>query len=334
MKIAISIFCILIVFCGLPLVVFGEPDDYRPTIVVLDFEASGISESEVQEYSDYLSFLLDQTGEYRVIDRKQREQILLEKEFMERESGSEKYHIRVGRTIGAELVVAGQLLYSGESYILDVKLTDTESGKTVHTDSRKYSNTKALFDDCQDLVQGFGGRSIQPQPKPKKRFRRTGVGLFAGTGILLGDAGGANNVHIPVGAYVELLYPRSSVSLYTYWGISPTFVGLIDCSIGYQFNLSSLILFIPFGGVSTIVDETTCWIAVATGIDLRLNLIKLFGGNLLGAKTTLNIRTSYHLPFLSMDVPVQSNTYFTGEHWTNPFTGGLLYVVVGFGFTL
>lgn len=334
MKISILICCILICACLLPVSIFGERDDYRPTIAVLDFQAAGISESEVREYTDYLSFILGQTGEYRVIDREQREQILLEKEFLETEYRSDTYHISVGRTIGAELVVTGLLVYRGESYILEVKLIDTESGQTAHVASRKYSSTQELFDDCQQLVQGFGGRGVQPRRKPKIRYTGIGVGLFAGTGILLGDLAGADNIHIPVGAYAELLYPRWNGSLYTYWGISPNLVGLIECSIGYRLNIAPLLTMIPFGGVSNIGDETTCWIAVAAGVDLRLNLNELFGINFLGAKTTLNLRSSYNLPFLSMDVPVQSNTYFTGEHWTNPFTGGLLYIVLGFGLTV
>ena len=209
----------------------------------MDFEAAGISESEVQEYTDYLSFLLDQTGEYRVIDRKQREQVLLEKEFTEMEPRSDTYHIRVGKTIGAELVVTGQLLYRGESYILEVKLTDTRSGRIEHSDSRKYSSTQELFDDCQGEVQRIGVGRVQPQRKSKTRFSGIGCGLLAGAGFLLGDLVEANNIHFPVGSYVELLYPHWNVSLYAYWGISPNLLMSIDCCLGYPIADGSLLNF-------------------------------------------------------------------------------------------
>ncbi len=53
----------------------------NPTLSILDFAVSGISEKEGLLLVDYMSSAIHQTEKFRVIDRSQRETILKELQF-------------------------------------------------------------------------------------------------------------------------------------------------------------------------------------------------------------------------------------------------------------
>ena len=201
MKILILVFCCLICICIFPLNVTAQQENDRPVVAVLKFEAVGFSESEVQEYTDYFSFVLHQTGEYQVIDREQRERILHEKEFVEEDRMDEKYQKRIGAAVGADLIVKGKILRRADNYTLEVKLIEVESGRILNIESRKYTNTQELFDDCQKLIQRFFKEQIQSK---QISLFSLGAGLFSGLGILMGGPNNDCSIHIPVGVFSSL----------------------------------------------------------------------------------------------------------------------------------
>jgi TolB-like protein len=294
-------------------------------VAVLEFEAVGLSESEVQEYTDYFSHLLEQSGKFKVIDREQRERILLEKEFVKEDRKDEKYQRNVGRASGAELIVTGLIAREGDRYTLEAKLIDTDSGRTKNAASRKYADAQELFDDCQQLVHVLLKDRIPPRDRS---ISGLGVGAFSGTGILLGDLDIDNSFHLPIGTYVEIIYPRWTIFLYDFWG----FIGrvlFVEGSLGYRIDLSQRMRLSPFGGISMFFvdlrmneDTPTGRIAVATGIDFKLLFYESFDRRNVKTPWTFNIRAHYSLPFYNTD------------NLVNPFAGALLYLIVGVGFTV
>jgi hypothetical protein len=272
-------------------------------VAVLDFEAVGLSESEVQEYADYFSFILRQTGEYQVIDREQRERILREKEFVEEDRKDEKYQKRIAAVIGADLIVTGKVHGYKDGFTLEVKLIEVESGRILNIASREYFNTQELFDDCQKLVQVFFKEQIQNQRTSSLSISE---GLFSGLGIITGNF----SVHIPAGLYVELIYPRWTIFTYVYWGFLND-VLFVEMSSGYRIRLTTKMNLIPFGGIALYIlgpelIEENSYVCFTGGLNWEF---------ILHEHWKLNIRTNCSLPFL-----------------LNPFEGALLNLTIGAGY--
>lgn len=135
-----------------PLFVFSQQVQNLPVISVLDFEAIGLSQSEVQEYTDYLSFQLMETGEYRVINREEREYLLEENEFPQEQQFDEKYQLEIGQAIKADQIIMGSLRKDESGYYLDMKILNADSRRLIRIVSRNYSALTDLFNDCQGIV--------------------------------------------------------------------------------------------------------------------------------------------------------------------------------------
>jgi len=292
----------------------------------LEFEAENITKSEVQEYTDYLSFVLRQTDEYQVLDREQIEQILREREFRREDRKDEIYQKRIGAEIAADQILTGKIQAKGNGYTLEVKLIEIERGRILNTASRRYADSQELFDDCPKLIQELFKEQIQPGWMPQYAL---GVGLLSGLGFLRDEADNGFSKHIPVGAYVEFIYPRGTVFLYEYWGFIRG-LGFVEVSYGYRIRLFTRMKLIPFAGISTFVlgdpkdDDPPLWVAATGGINLEFILHDWNGNENSSRKSywKLNIRTNCSLPF------------YDGDRLIDPFSDALLYLVLSTGYTL
>ena len=148
-----SAFYCLLCICFFPENTLAQQMTERLVLAVLEFETENISESEVREYTDYLSYVLSQTEEYQVLDRERREQILREREFIREERADEIYQKRIGAEIDADQILTGKIYEQEDGYTVEVKLIEIEGGRILNLVSRKYANSQELFDDCQKLIQ-------------------------------------------------------------------------------------------------------------------------------------------------------------------------------------
>ena len=134
------------------LVISAAGADERPTVTVLDFKTSDISESEAEVFLDYLSSHIVDLDKYRVIDRTQRENILAEIKFSFTGCTDEECQLEIGRMLAAQLIIVGSLGKVGEQYIINTKVIDVETGETTRTASEKYSSIDGMVNDSQRLT--------------------------------------------------------------------------------------------------------------------------------------------------------------------------------------
>lgn len=321
-----SAFYCLLCICFFPENTLAQQMTERLVLAVLEFETENITESEVREYTDYLSYVLSQTEEYQVLDRERREQILREREFIREERADEIYQKRIGAEIDADQILTGKIYEQEDGYTVEVKLIEIEGGRILNLVSRKYANSQELFDDCQKLIQELFQERIQPRRMPQYIL---GVGLLSGLGFLRDEPDNDFSRHIPVGAYVELIYPRGTVFLYEYWGFIRG-LAFVELSYGYRFGLFKRMKLIPFAGMSTFVladpkaDEPPLWIAVNGGINLEFVLHEWYWNEKSGGKGywKLNIRANCSLPF------------YDGERLIDSYSDALLYLIISTGYTL
>jgi len=315
MRLLKTALCCLLCVCLFPEMVPAQQETERPVLAVLEFEAENITRAEVQEYTDYLSYTLGQTEEYRVIDRKQREQILREREFGREERTDEIYQKRIGAEIGADRIIIGKIQAAENGFALEVRLIEIERGRTLNQVSKVYADSQELYSDCPKLIREL----FQERVRQRRMAQFTlGVGLLSGLGFLRDEPDNSFSRHVPVGLYVEFIYPRGTVFLYEYWGFIRG-LALAEVSYGYRFGLFKRMKLIPFAGLSLFVagnpeeDDPLSWIAGTGGLNLEF---------VLKGSWKLNVRTGCNLGF------------YTGERWIDPLSDALLYFIISTGYTL
>jgi len=100
----------------------------RPTLAVLNLTAvGGYPSLEGAEWSERLTVQLVRDGKIETVERKRLEQIIREHDLNESDLVSEKTRQKVGRLVGASMLVMGTL---GRQ--IHVKAVETESGKIVY----------------------------------------------------------------------------------------------------------------------------------------------------------------------------------------------------------
>ncbi len=131
--------------CGSSKKVVNQP---RINIAVMDFEArTGIQPGEAQSVGDLFVSLLQQTGRFNVVDRKQVKAMMAEQGFQASQNGDVA---KAGKILAVRKMLFGSLGKLGESvYVFGVKMTDVESANI------ELAITKNYDDDLEDISDKF-----------------------------------------------------------------------------------------------------------------------------------------------------------------------------------
>ncbi len=121
-------------------------------ITVLDFETSGVSKQEMTLFVDYISSNISDYSDYILIDRRQRELILAEAEFSNSGCADESCAIEIGQVLSANQMIVGSLGSIGSRYLLNIKLIEVKTGKTVNDVSDKFNSIEELVDGAEAVV--------------------------------------------------------------------------------------------------------------------------------------------------------------------------------------
>jgi TolB-like protein len=140
---------LVLVLCT-PLLVAEAGD--KPTISVLDFGASDVSKAEVDVFVDFITSHIVEIGDYRVIDRNQRETILGEIEFSYSDGIDDSTQLEIGKLLAANLVIFGSLGKVGGQFILNIKVLEVRTGETLKSVSEVYRSMDDLVNDSKRLT--------------------------------------------------------------------------------------------------------------------------------------------------------------------------------------
>jgi len=99
------------------------------TMAVLEFEGKGISQTDASALSDRLNNELYKLGKYRLIERNQVNEILIEQGFLQSGCVSNECVVEVGKLLGAQKMVAGSISKVGEVYSVSARIIDMQSGE-------------------------------------------------------------------------------------------------------------------------------------------------------------------------------------------------------------
>ena len=157
-KIPILLFCCFLGGAAPSVRLTAQPaapqGDERPSLAVLEFEAIGMTPSEVQEYSDFLSDQLRQAASNRIIGRPERRAMLEQMGFPEAAASTERKHqLRVGKALGVDQIILGRLSRDQQQYLLTVSIVDVSFRECLYSETRSYPTLSLLYDDAKALAR-------------------------------------------------------------------------------------------------------------------------------------------------------------------------------------
>lgn len=108
------------------------------SLAVLDLEGRGISALEAASLTDRLSSELVKTGGITVVERGQMNQILEEQDFQMTGCTSDECAVEVGQLLGVSQMIAGSIGKLGNTFLLDVRIINVQTGAIIETMTRDY----------------------------------------------------------------------------------------------------------------------------------------------------------------------------------------------------
>ena len=93
---------------ALPIIFVGSALS-QPTVAVLDFDANGIPEYEVETLVERLRSELPNTGAVRLVDRKMLENILKEQGLQQSGCTTDECAAQIGELLGAKYMIIGSI---------------------------------------------------------------------------------------------------------------------------------------------------------------------------------------------------------------------------------
>ncbi len=139
--------------------------DNQKIITVMDFETSGVSEQEMTLIVDFLSSSVSDYEDYILIDRRQREIILSEAQFSNSGCADESCAIEIGQLLSASEMIVGSLGSVGSRYLMNIKLIDVETGKTIKDVSEKYGSIDELVDGSEFIISTLFNKTAKIEIK-------------------------------------------------------------------------------------------------------------------------------------------------------------------------
>lgn len=144
----------------------GYAQESRPLVLVFDLKTTHLSKDEMIILVDYIASNLLNSGQYRVIDRRQREQALSEIAFASSDLSEEQLRLKVGKFLAATYMLDGSIGSIGDRFLLNLKLVDVNTAETLKTASQRYVNVNELIDDSARLTLGMVGASVAGVTRP------------------------------------------------------------------------------------------------------------------------------------------------------------------------
>ncbi|MCH8328713.1 MAG: DUF2380 domain-containing protein, partial [Candidatus Marinimicrobia bacterium] len=112
-----------------------SPPTGRPALAILDFKGVGVSAQEAQLLTIRLGTHLVQSGVYRVIERDEIQQILVEQDFQLAGCTTNECAVEIGQLVNAQQMVAGTFGKLGSTYTIDMRIIDVETGRILRSTS-------------------------------------------------------------------------------------------------------------------------------------------------------------------------------------------------------
>ena len=152
---------------GIGSIIGGKRKIFPASIAIIDFEGIGVSIDETRVLTQRLASKLISLNVYQLFERSKIDQLLKEQKFQHSGCVDAACAVEIGKLAGVDHMVIGTISKIGNTYSVDSRMIDVESGKSVI--SAEYSTQNSID---HVITQGIESISYQlcnmEVPKPPK----------------------------------------------------------------------------------------------------------------------------------------------------------------------
>ena len=102
-----------------------------PTVAIMEFEPSGMSETDAANITSRFGYELSKTNRFRITERQMMEEILKEQQFQLSGCTSSECVVEVGQLLSVKYMIAGEVSKTFDLYSLHVRIISVESGEVI-----------------------------------------------------------------------------------------------------------------------------------------------------------------------------------------------------------
>ena len=129
-----------------------------PVLAILPFEGIAVSRTDTDAVYSYMESSFTATGVYTVITAAQRDQILGDADPAA--CSDEECAVEIGNELSADQVVLGTAALSDNRYIVNARIIETVSSRTLAADSISAAGPEELAGACETLTVGLIRRAM------------------------------------------------------------------------------------------------------------------------------------------------------------------------------
>ncbi len=150
-----SVLLLLIVLCCVLFLsdtAFSQGAGKKTTVAVLEFQSGGtLDKQEAYTLTNRFRALLVKTQAFQLIERDKMNDILKEQDFIISDNcNTSECVVQVGQLLGVESMIAGDIGKLGETYTIDLRMIDIQTGALTYSQSK---NHKGKLDELLDVLQ-------------------------------------------------------------------------------------------------------------------------------------------------------------------------------------
>ena len=113
--------------------------DFRQTVAVIDFDASGISQLEATSLTNRFRTAVGDVGVMRLVKRGMMEEVLQEQGFQQTGCTSEECAGEEGQLLGVQNMIGGSIGRVGDTFTIDARMISVQSGVSLVTKQKTYA---------------------------------------------------------------------------------------------------------------------------------------------------------------------------------------------------
>jgi TolB-like protein len=122
------------------------------SVAVIDLSGKNVPESGIVALSNVVRRELVRIGNFNVVDRGNMETILQEQGFQQTGCTSQECIVQVGKILGVQKMVSGNIGQLGKKFIIDLQITDVQTGKIEKIETEEFIGEIENLDKSVILV--------------------------------------------------------------------------------------------------------------------------------------------------------------------------------------
>ena len=131
----------------------------RVRVAIVDFRAIGAPATFGEAVAENLRNSLVQQKEFTVVERAQIQQALKEQHFGQTGLVDAKQAVTLGRLLGAKVIVVGSLTKIGNTYTINARFIDVETGEATDARSLKTRDVDDIASVVDQLAAALSGKA-------------------------------------------------------------------------------------------------------------------------------------------------------------------------------